>query len=257
MIPDGDDSQMNRKWRGLAILTLVATGTVACGASAASKTVERNISTSSSGRGASGDAVGLRRFVALYERAPIYDLIDTNLPRSIEDIVLTHPCDGYVNGTVTGIERLTQRVPLGTGSDGEPPDFWLDELAVGLRVTAGSSSLRSGRSFAPGSEVVVRLPVWQGKPSASMDEAEAKVVGPLLSSPPIGAQVQVFVGQIDGANIVAPCWGGDGVVGGQPDGTGVTSFGSFAATGSVYGASTMDEIERRTELALETPPRGS
>ena len=84
-----------------------------------------------------------------------------------------------------------------------------------------------------------------------MDAAEANFMRPLLGSPPVGAAIQVFVGNVDNGNIVQPCTGGYGVVGAQPDGTGLTSFGSFAATGSVYGISTMNELEIRTESFLK------
>ncbi len=64
---------------------------------------------------------------------------------------------------------------------------------------------------------MVRLPVWQGKQSPSMDAAEANFMRRLLGSPPVGAAIQVFVGNFDNGNIVQPCTGGYGVDGRPQD----------------------------------------
>ena len=76
-------------------------------------------------------------------------------------------------------------------------------------------------------------PSGKGKPDPTNDAAEANFVKPLLASPPVGAELQVFVQRVEESNLVRPCMGTYGVVGAQPDGTGLTSFGSFGTNGSV------------------------
>ena len=233
----------------LAPLVLLGLVAISCGASGSATQAKNRVSTRALAEVAS-DTVDLEGFVTKYSEAPFLNSLDTNSPRSVDDIVL-QSCDGYVRGSVTGIERLTRRVSLARGTEAEPPNFWLDEVAIGLHIKAESSSLRSGSALAPGSDVTVALVVWQGKPHSTKDEAEANFVKPLLASPPVGAELQVFVQKVEESNLVRPCMGAYGVVGAQPDGTGLTSFGSFATNGSVYGFSNISEIERQTESFLE------
>ncbi len=193
--------------------------------------------------------VDVSGFVDAYDAAPIYDRIDLQPPRAIED-VLAFQCEGYIDGTVVGAKSLSSRVSLSQGNPNEPPDFWLDQLAVGLIVKVDNSTT-AGRA-GPSSETVVALPFWAGKLRENGDERQFKRLSVVLDSPPVGARIGVFVRPDGATGTIEPCLGGYGVVLAQPDGTGMATatLVGESADGAVDGYSSMDQLRHGVESTL-------
>ena len=245
---------MKRRWvrvfAGLSALGLV----IGCGARSERAVVRTRSTVAARSIAAPVTEPGAARigeFASAIASSPYVASLDyMYIPSSATDAVRLFGAKGEVSGVVTGVSSVEPlRRSLAVAQEGTDGEFWVNELAVGLRIRTSGVAGAAAAGIASGSEVVVAIPVWTGKPGPMQSDAATKLIPSITSAIPVGAQIVCFVsGQNPDASLIATS--AYTCVLGRSDGTGLTTLGPSGPTGTVWKLGSVAQISTAAAAAV-------